>query len=680
MSAVKQRAMYAVIAAGALGFLVALISDPQKFLAYTIFGLITGSVYAIAASGLVVTYTTSGIFNFGHGAIGMVMAFMFWQLRYDWGVPAWLSFILVVFVIAPLFGALIERVLMRNLQGATVVTTVVITIGLLVMLIGVAQTIWPPSEPHNIEQFFAGTSVELGGVRISGHQLFSLAASLIAAGGLYVILNRTRVGLAMRAVVDDRNLVALNGAPPNQVSMLSWAMGSSLAGLAGVLLAPILQLEIFTLTLLVINAYAAAMVGRLKSLPRTFIGALVLGLFIEFYSGYVPAPKSRILEQLNQGLVGSLPIVFLFLALLFLPQARLRVGRLVGSKAPRVPTFKESLAGAVGLVVATYLVASTLDQADQSRAGRSLVYALVMLSLVPLTGYAAQLSLAQLGLAGVGGFAVGKVGADLGFWPGLVAAALLAGLAGILFALPALRLQGLYLALTTMAFAVMLDKMFFNKTYGFGFGGSIPVGRPSLFSGERAFMVLMAAAFGALGMMVLALKRGPFGRRLAAMRDSPAACATLGLDLTRTKLAVFALSSGMAGIAGVFYGAQQGSIGTDDVRVEQGLPILLMAVIGGITSVSGALLGGLLFGMRPLLEESAPSLAGVTFLVVGAVTVTLGRNPNGLSFFLSEKLGPHLPWRRWFDRPTRSPDPAPAPDTTDLTDAPERDAVPVAGA
>jgi branched-chain amino acid transport system permease protein len=304
----------------------------------------------------------------------------------------------------------------------------------------------------------------------------------------------------------------------------------------------------------------------------------------------------------------------------------------------------------------------------------------VMLSLVPLTGYAAQLSLAQLGLAGMGGFAVGKIGADFGFWPGLVAAALLAALAGILFALPALRLQGLYLALTTMAFAVMLDKMFFNKTYGFGFGGSIPVGRPEMFRSERAFMVLMAAAFGILGIIVLALKRGPFGRRLAAMRDSPAACATLGLDLTRTKLAVFALSSGMAGIAGVFFAAHQGSMGTDDVRVEQGLPILLMAVIGGITSVSGALLGGLLFGMRPLLEESAPSLAGVTFLVVGAVTVTLGRNPNGLAFFLSERFGRYMPWRRFFDEPTESPRPAPASGVTDVTDAPEREPVPVAGA
>jgi branched-chain amino acid transport system permease protein len=234
----------------------------------------------------------------------------------------------------------------------------------------------------------------------------------------------------------------------------------------------------------------------------------------------------------------------------------------------------------------------------------------------------------------------------------------------VLIALPALRLQGLYRALTTMAFAVMLDKMFFNKTFGFGFGGSIQVPRPSLFKGEQAFMIFMAMAFGALGVMVLAIKRGPFGRRLAAMRDSPAACATLGLDLTRTKLAVFALSAAMAGVAGVFFGAQQGSLGATDVLMEQGLPVLLLAVIGGVTSVSGALLGGLLFGLRPLLEDSAPSLAGVTYLVIGAVTVSLGRNPNGLSFFLSERFGKYMPWRRYFDR-TSTPS---APATVDLTE------------
>src|SRR4029078_8420287 len=132
--------------------------------------------------------------------IGMVMAFVFWQLSVDWGLPSWLSFILVVFVIAPLFGALIERVLMRNLAGATVVTTVVITIGLLVMLIGVAQSAWPPSDPHLVSEFFPGTSISLVGIQISGHQLFSLAAAVLAAAALYLVLNRTRVGLAMRAV------------------------------------------------------------------------------------------------------------------------------------------------------------------------------------------------------------------------------------------------------------------------------------------------------------------------------------------------------------------------------------------------------------------------------------------------------------------------------------------------
>ena len=656
---------------GMLGLAVALLlwmfidGGGDKFFTYVVLGLITGSVYAVAASGLVVTYTTSGIFNFAHGAIGMVMAFMFWQLRVDWGIPSWLSFILVVFVIAPVFGAVVERVLMRNLAGATVVTTVVITIGLLVMLIGIAQSAWPPNEPHLVDEFFAGSSVTLAGIAISGHQLFSLGAAVAAAAGLYVVLNRTRMGLAMRAVVDDRNLVALNGAKPNQVSMLSWAMGSSLAALAGVLLAPIVQLEIFTLTLLVINAYAAAMVGRLRSLPRTFLGALALGLLIEFYGGYAPSPKAATLSQFSQGISGSLPVFFLFLALLFLPQARLSVGRLVGARSPRVPGLLESVAGAVTLVIATWLATGFLAEADQARAGKGLAYALVMLSLVPLTGYAAQLSLAQLTFAGLGGFAMGKFGAELGFVPGLMIAALIAGVAGVLFALPALRLQGLYLALTTMAFAVMLDKLFFNKTYGFGFGGSIHVPRPSLFEGERGFIVLMSVAFGLLGIMVLALKRGPFGRRLAAMRDSPAACATLGLDLTRTKLAVFALSAAMAGVAGVFFGAQQGSLGATDVLMEQGLPVLLLAVIGGITSVTGALLGGLLFGLRPLLEDSAPSLAGITYLVIGAVTVSLGRNPNGLAFFLSERFGPHLPWRRYFDKRD-----APARPTTpvDLTE------------
>ena len=139
------------------------------------------------------------------------------------------------------------------------------------------------------------------------------------------------------------------------------------------------------------------------------------------------------------------------------------------------------------------------------------------------------------------------------------------------------------------------------------------------------------------------------------MKDSPAACATLGLDLTRTKLAVFVLASAMAGIAGVFFGRPQGQGGSADFRMEVGLPVLLLAVVGGITSVSGVLLGGLMLGMQSLLEQHIASIPGITYLLVGAATVSIARNPNGVAFFLSEKVGKYLPWRRFFDRPTSRP-------------------------
>jgi branched-chain amino acid transport system permease protein len=159
------------------------------------------------------------------------------------------------------------------------------------------------------------------------------------------------------------------------------------------------------------------------------------------------------------------------------------------------------------------------------------------------------------------------------------------------------------------------------------------------------------------------------------MRDSPAACATLGLDLTRTKLAVFFVASSMAGIAGVLFAAQQGQGGSADFRMEVGLPVLLLAVVGGITSVSGVLLGGVMLGMQSLLEQHVASIPGVTYLAVGAATVSIARNPNGVAFFLSEKVGKYLPWRRFFDRPTSRPRPAGRP--PGLREADLRDTEPV---
>jgi branched-chain amino acid transport system permease protein len=622
----------------------------SEFLAFTIIGIVTGAIYAIAATGLVVTYSTSGIFNIAHGAIGMLMAFTYWELRVNHHWPAPIALIVVIFIIAPALGAVIERVLIRRLRGASVAQALVVTVGLMVMLLGIGQSIWTPTTGRQLPLFFGQGGFRLLGITVTWHDLITIIAGIAVAFFLWFLLSRTRIGIAMRAVVDDRNLLSLNGARPDRVSMLSWALGASMAALAGILLAPVLQLNHLALTLLVVNAYAAAMVGRLRSLPMTYVGGLALGLVESYAIGYIH------LQGWLIGLRPSIPTVFLFAALLLLPESRLRAARLAGAVSPRVPSRRMSLMGGAILIGAAIVFSRILGGGDLIRVGQGLAFALVMLSLVPLTGYGGQVSLAQMTFAGLGAFAMAKVGAN-GNIIGLVAAAALAAGVGALIALPALRLQGLYLALSTMAFAVLMDNLFFQNV--FGNLGSVPVARLKFlglhFESERVYFVLLAVAFALLSLLVIWVRRGSFGRKLAAMRDSQVACATLGLSLARTKLMVFMLSAAMAGVAGALFAGLRGAAGPTDFLMFQSLPILLLAVIGGITTASGALIGGLSFALLGVVQEKIPAIGGLTFLLVGFGALSVGRNPNGVSFQISQRLRKLFPSR--LEQPVSLPEP-----------------------
>jgi len=605
----------------------------QEFLRFSVLGIVTGAVYAVSASGLVLTYATSGIFNIAHGGIGMLMAFTYWELRIHDHWPAPIAFIIVVFIAAPLFGALIERFLMRGLRNASVATSLVVTVGLMVALLGLAKTIWDPATARRLPDFYYPKKFKVFGVNVTWHEGATLLAAAALAIFLYILLNRSRIGIAMRAVVDDRNLLGLNGARPDQVSMLSWAIGAAMASIAGILLAPILQMDAIVLTFLVVNGYAAAMLGRLRNLPLTFVGGLVLGLVGSYVVAYFTLPNWLV------GLPSSIPTIFLFILLLALPEARLRAGRLVGAVMPRVPNLRRSLVGGLGLIGAAGVLSMLLTQSNLIRAGQGLALGIIMLSLVLLTGYGGQVSLCQMTFAGFGAFAMAKWGTH-GSFVGVLAAGALAAVVGGLVALPSLRLQGLYLALSTMAFALLAEKMVFTNEHIFGNFGSLPVSRLHLlgisFEGIRAYFVLLAIAFALFGMFVLAIRRGRFGRTLAAMRDSPVACATLGLSLTRTKLAVFMIAAGMAGIGGALYGGLKTTAGTTDFLMLQSLPLLLLAVIGGITSVGGALVGGVLFALPQIVPWAW--VGNLQFLWTGIAAVTIGRNPNGVAFILSERF------------------------------------------
>ncbi|MBS1847247.1 MAG: ABC transporter permease [Actinobacteria bacterium] len=605
-----------------------------QIIQFTILGLATAGIYAVAASGLVVTYQTSGIFNFAHGAMGMIIAYVYWDLRVRRHVPGPLALVIALFVVAPLLGALVERLLMRHLAGSSVITRIVITIGLLVGLLGVAQVLWSGNitPVPKLPRFFGDNVLRFSGVSLPWHQVVVLVCAVLVAIGLRIILKKSRLGVAMRAVVDDRDLAGLNGCNPARTSMASWMLGSFLAGLAGILIAPSLgNLDQATLTLLVINAFAAAMVGRLRSLPLTFLGAVILGLA----SSYMDLIGSHMttIPTWYSDVRGSLPTILLFGVLIFIPQDRVRVSAAVErlGRIPRPSVAKALTASAVVLVVVV-IVSSLLTGANLRALGLAVALAIVMLSYVPLTGYAGQISLAQLTFAGLGAYIAVRVVGPNGSLLGLVVAFVAAAIIGALVALPALRLRGLYLALATMAFALVVENVVFAGDAPFS-SDSRPFGRPTFLAGQHAYLLFMTAIFVAFGLGVFALRRSAFGRRLQAMKDSPAASATIGMNLVATKLAVFALSAGIAGVGGYLLGCWKGQAGQSDFSLINGalpgLAVLLLTVVGGIAVISGAFVGAMFLVAMPRLGEMVPSLNNIMMILPGFVGVTLARNPDG---------------------------------------------------
>ncbi len=614
----------------------------DQFLTYTIFGIVLAAIYAIAASGLVVTYTTSGTFNFAHGAVGMLGAFAYWQFHVGWGWPTIPSIAVVLLVVAPAIGLFIERVVMRGLQGVSEVTKVVVTIALLFTLIQLAPVLWSPKGSYSVLPFYGSAKIDVAGAGVTYHQIIVIAVAVLVAVGLRVLLHRTRLGVGMRAVVDNRTLTQLNGGRPDRMSAVSWMLGSALAALAGILIAERIGLETVALTFLVVNAYAAAVVGRLTSLTRTYLGAVILGLVQAYAQGYLPDnPEWFAARNLDiRSLSLAIPVLMLFVVLLLIPHARLRTQGIVRSRERvPLPTYKWSLIGFGSLVGVVAIVSGVLGREETLIWSQGLCFGIIMLSLVPLTGYGGQISLAQMSFAGLGAYAIATWGGG-GNPLGLVLAVVLAAAAGMLVALPALRLSGIYLALATLAFAYFMEKVVFNQRALFP-TTSKPVARLWGLESNRAYMIFLAVMFSLVGVGIIWLRRSRFGRRLQAMKDSPAACATLGLNLTATKLQVFILSSAIAGLGGALLAGTNRVASTDQYAALQNLPILLMAVAGGIAMVSGALAGGLLLASFSLGTRSVPTFEIFGFeskaffenifrLAPGLIGITLGRNPNGL--------------------------------------------------
>lgn len=567
----------------------------SDLLTFVVVGLAAGSLYGLAGTGLVLTFKTSGIFNFAHGAVAALGAYAFYELHELRGVAWPLAGLLCLVVLAPLAGLLLER-LARGLREAPASAQIVATVGLLLAIQGFAVLRYG-AEARFFPPFLPTDAIGILGARIGWDQIIVVAIATLASVGLAVFFRRTRIGAQMRAVVDDPALLDLAGTDPVRVRRTSWAIGAAFAALSGILIAPSIGLDAVLLTFLVVQAFGAAALGRFTSLLGTYLGGLAIGVLAALatrYLGEVPG---------LEGLPASLPFVVLFVVLLFIPARRLWVpagedtARRAATPIHLSPRARWVLAAiGAGIVVAIpALVGARLPVFTNA-----VVFVIMFLSLALLVNLSGQVSLCHAAFAAVGATTFAHAtGAGL---PWLVAL-LLAGAAtvplGAAVAVPAIRLSGLYLALATFGLGILLERMAYDTVFMFGEAGSRVAPRPGWLSSDVSFYYLVLVfAVGAV-LLVIGLRRARLGRLLAALADHPLALGVLGTDTNLTRLIVFCVSAFLAGTAGALLGAAGGSVSGVAFGPMQSLLWLAVLALGGRGLVGTAVIAAVGLAVVP---------------------------------------------------------------------------------
>ncbi|MDR8414699.1 ATP-binding cassette domain-containing protein [Nonomuraea sp. 3-1Str] len=630
---------------------------------YILSGLVTGAVFAVMGAGLTLSYAATGVFNFAHGAVGFVTALLFYQCDRA-GLPAWLSALLAVGAFAPALGYALHRAMFRGLARAGETAQIVGTIGLTIALpalglLAVDLLGLPPADatalPRGVGPHPAVT-LDVLGVRLDTDQLITFALSAVTAAGLWAFLRHTPYGLRMRASVDRRRLATLRGVDVDATSALAWMLGSGLAGLAGVLAVPVIGLDATAYTVLLFASATAAVFGRLRSVPWTFAAGLGLGVVQNLVAGY-----TDFLEEIT-GLRTAVPVILLFAGLVLLNRSRERVAGSSAEDTPPpdhltgVPPWRRRLPWALALVA---LLAFTVAGPEYyvGVAANGLVLALIFCSFVVVTGIGGMVNLAQASFAAMAALTCGWAYASgLPFFVAIVLGVLAACAAGLLVALPALRLGGRVLTLATLALALLADQVLFQVD-AFS-NGTIGWPLPALGLGfadtsdPRVRVALLLALVGLAGLLVRNLERSASGRAVLAVRSAPAAAVTSGLSAPRAKITLFVLASGVAGLGGVLFAVSKESITATDLPAFSGFVWLAVVVLQGVRRVGGAVLGGLVAAAVPELLAGWGVSAHVGAVLFGAGGVILAQHPDGVLAQLAESRS-----RRTRSRDPQSRDP-----------------------
>jgi ABC-type branched-subunit amino acid transport system ATPase component/branched-subunit amino acid ABC-type transport system permease component len=610
-------------------------------LPFVIVGLVSGSVYGLIGLSLVLTYRTSGVFNFAHGALATVAAYIYYVLKVRDGVPTWAALAVTLLVVAPLMGVVLERGASR-IANAPLALQIAATIGLLLVVEALANLIFGPGN-RTFPSFLPIGTFKLGSVYIGWDQATIFAISLACAIVLYAFLRWRRTGWAMLAVVDNPDLLALAGTSPSRVRRWAWTISCFLVSLSGLLLAPSVGLSPTNLTSLVILGFGAAAVGAFTNIYLAWFGGLAIGVGASLITKYVSA------TSVLGGLAASLPFLVLFVVILTLPRRRLVAGRPARVRNLNPPwTLPGSFQ--LGLALVTMLFLCSVPAWAGFRVNSwslALATAIVLLSLGLLVRNSGQVSLCQITFAAIGAVAFSKLRVNLDI-PWIVAmpiAGLIAVPIGALLAIPAIRLSGLYLALATFGFGLLVENMFYQTNIMFGATGlGVSVPSPTfaflgLNSVKSLYYLILVVAVIMTGVTVT-LTRTRLGRLLRAMSDSPVGLETQGASVTLARVGVFCTAAFIAAVGGVLIAMTQQEV--SGPSFDPNTSLLWLALI--IITVGGTPWYALIAAVGVSLVPTYVGGGNINYylqLVFGVAAIQVAIAP------VSHLT---LKWRRVFDR------------------------------
>ena len=495
------------------------------------------------------------------------------------------------------------------------------TVGIFLVVEALAVIFFGPISRDYPQYLYNHESVKVGGVYVQASQIFIFTLSILITAGLYIFLRKARIGVAMRAVVDDSELMNLAGTNPAMVRRASWIIGCFFACLSGLLLAPAVQLDPTTLTLLVVDAFAAAALGGFSSLPLTWVGGIVLGLAASIATKYLNS------TSLIGALPATMPFIILFLVILVYPKRRLFTAAVPLSRSSlKAWTAPWRFQAGAGVLVVAFLC--TVPIFAGFRVGgwtTALTDVILLLSLGLLVRTSGHVSLCQLAFASIGAVAFAKFTHDGIPWiPALILAALFVVPIGAVLAIPAIRLGGLFLALATFGFGLVLFDMFYQSSIMFGVSNvGITDPRPgvSWASTDTGFYYVVLGCTLLVALLVVLIVNSRLGRLLRGISDSSIALSANGATVNMTHVLVFCISAFIAGLSGALLGGTLGSINGSSFDPITSLTYLALIVI----SVGGApwyaLISGAGIGLVPVYLTNVSNITEYLQLIFGVSAI-----------------------------------------------------------